>query len=232
MSKLFPHVFQPLQLRHMTLKHRINFGAHTANMAEAGLPGERHLGYYSERARGGAAMIVVEPMPVHRTAVLTRGNFRHEDDSVIPAFRKITDACHEYGTVMVHQLYHVGQHGDWDNSFEPSWSPSGLPSYHDCDGSHAVTEAEIQELIEAFAQAARRAKESGFDGIELFAAYNALIDQFWLPWSNRRDDRWGGSLENRVRFSSEIIGRIRQLVGEDFIIGIAVSVEMIPDGEW
>ncbi len=221
----FAHLFSPLQLRHKTLKHRLNFGAHTANMAEGGLPGARHLGYYGERARGGAAMIVVEPVPVHRTAVLTRGNFRHEDDSIIPAFRRLTDACHDYGTVMIHQLYHVGQHGDADNSFEPSWSPSGLPSYHDSDGSHAVTEAEIEELIEAFAQAARRARESGFDGVELFAAYHALIDQFWAPWSNRRDDRWGGSFENRMRFSTEIIGRIRKYVGEDFIIGLAVSID-------
>lgn len=225
MSELFPHLFEPLTLRHKTLKHRLNFGAHTANMAEAGLPGERHLGYYRERAIGGAAMIVVEPVPVHRTGVLTRGNFRHEDDAIIPAFRRITEACHEHGTVMIHQLYHVGQHGDADNSFEPNWSPSGLPSYHDLDGSHAMTEAEIEEIIEAFAQAARRAKESGFDGIELFAAYHAIIDQFWTPWSNRRDDRWGGSFENRMRFSSEIIARIRGLVGEDFIVGLAVSVD-------
>ncbi len=225
MSELFPHLFAPLQLRHKTLKHRLNFGAHTANMAEAGLPGARHLGYYLERAIGGAAMIVVEPVPAHRTGVLTRGNFRHEDDAVVPAFRAITDACREHGTVMIQQIYHVGQHGDWDNSFEPNWSPSGLPSYHDCDGSHAMSEAEIEELIEAFAQAARRAKESGFDGVELFAAYNALIDQFWTPWSNRREDRWGGSFENRMRFSSEIIGRVRALVGEDFIIGLAVSMD-------
>ncbi len=225
MSELFPHLFQPLTLRHKTLKHRLNFGAHTANMAEAGLPGERHLGYYKERAIGDAAMIVVEPVPVHRTAVLTRGNFRHQDDAIIPAFRRITEACHEHGTVMIHQLYHVGQHGDADNSFEPNWSPSGLPSYHDLDGSHAMTGAEIEEIIEAFAQAARRAKESGFDGIELFAAYHAIIDQFWTPWSNRRDDRWGGSFENRMRFSSEIIARIRRLVGEDFIIGLAVSMD-------
>ncbi len=225
MSKQFPHLFQPLTLRHKTLKHRLNFGAHTANMAEAGLPGERHLGYYSERARGGAAMIVCEPIPTHRTGVLTRGNFRPGDDAVIPHFRKITDACHEFGTVMVHQLYHVGQHGDFDNSYEPSWSPSGLPSYHDSDGSHAMDEAEIEELIESFAQAARRAKESGFDGIELFAAYHAVIDQFWTPWSNRRDDRWGGTLENRVRFSTEIINRIRAYAGEDFIIGMAVSCD-------
>ncbi|MCH9000397.1 MAG: oxidoreductase, partial [Proteobacteria bacterium] len=225
MPQAFPHLFAPLDLRHKTLKHRLNMGAHTTNMAEDGLPAARHLAYYSERARGGAAMIVVEPVPVHRTAVLTRGNFRHQDDSIVPHFRKITEACHAFGTVMIHQLYHVGQHGDQDNSFEPNWSPSGLPSYHDCDGSHTMTEAEIEEIVEAFVQAARRAWESGFDGIELFAAYHALIDQFWTPWSNRRDDRWGGSLENRTRFSTEIIQRIRKLVGEDFIIGLAVSMD-------
>ena len=225
MSKLFPHLFKPLQLRHKTLKCRLNFGAHTANMAEAGLPGDRHLGYYRERARGGAGMIVVEPIPVHRTAILTRGNFLHGDDAVIPAFRRITDACHEHDTVMIHQLYHVGQHGDPDNSFEPNWSPSGLPSYHDSDGSHAMREAEIEETIEAFVAAACRSHAAGFDGIELFAAYHALIDQFWTPWSNRRDDRWGGSLENRMRFSSEICTRIRAAIGEDFIIGMAISCD-------
>ena len=77
MTEAFPHVFEPLTLRHRTLRSRINFGAHTANMAEGGLPGERHIGYYRERALGGAGMIVVEPVPVHRTGVLTRGNFRH-----------------------------------------------------------------------------------------------------------------------------------------------------------
>ena len=225
MPQAFPHLFAPLELRHKTLKHRLNMGAHTTNMAEDGLPAARHLGYYTERARGGAAMIVVEPVPVHRTAVLTRGNFRHQDDSIVPHFRKITEACHAFGTVMIHQLYHVGQHGDQDNSFEPNWSPSGLPSYHDCDGSHTMTGAEIEEIVEAFAQAARRARESGFDGVEIFAAYHALIDQFWTPWSNRRDDRWGGSFENRMRFSTEIVARIRRLVGEDFIIGMAVSMD-------
>ena len=77
MSQPFPHLFKPLTLRHLTLRNRIVFGAHTANMSVDGLPGERHLGYYRERARGGAAMIVVEPVPVHANAVLTRGNFRH-----------------------------------------------------------------------------------------------------------------------------------------------------------
>ncbi len=201
------------------------FGAHTANMSVEGLPGERHLGYYRERALGGAAMIVVEPVPVHRTAVLTRGNFLHEDDAIVPHFRRITEACHAEGAVMIHQLYHFGQHGDGDNSFEPAWSPSGLPSYHDSDGSHAMRESEIEDVIEGFVQAARRAKACGFDGVELFAAYHALIDQFWTPWSNRREDRWGGGLENRVRFSSEIIRRIRALAGDDFIVGVAVNCD-------
>ena len=223
MSDHLPHLFAPLRLRHKTLKNRVSFGAHTANMSEDGLPGARHLGYYLERARGGAAMIVVEPAPVHRTAVLTRGNFRHDDDALIAPFRRITDACHEHGAVMIHQLYHVGAHGDQDNSWEPYWSPSGTPSFHDHHGSHAMTEAEIEEVISGFVDAARRDHAAGFDGVDLFAGYNCLIDQFWSPITNRRDDRWGGDLENRLRFAVEICDRIRRAVGDDFIIGMTIS---------
>ena len=223
----FPHVFEPLRLRHRTLASRITFGAHTANMAEQGLPGERHLAYYRERALGGAGMIVVEPVPVHRTAILTRGNFLPGDEAVIPGFRAVVDACRAANPdiVMIQQLYHVGQHGDADNSFAPNWSPSGLPSYHDADGSHAMSEAEIEEIIEAFVTAAQRAQAAGFDGVELFAAYHALIDQFWTPWSNRRDDGWGGTFEGRMRFSATILDRIRTTCGPDFIIGLAVSMD-------
>lgn len=226
-SAAFAHVFEPLTLRHRTLRSRITFGAHTANMAEGGLPGERHIGYYRERALGGAGMIVVEPVPIHRTGVLTRGNFRHDDDAIIPAFRRVTDACREANpdVVLIHQLYHVGQHGDADNSFAPNWSPSGLPSYHDADGSHAMTTDEIETLIDGFVAAAARAQASGFDGIEIFAAYHAVVDQFWGSWSNRRTDGWGGSFENRMRFSAEILRRIRERCGEDFIIGLAVSAD-------
>ena len=227
MADALRYVFTPLRLRHKTLTSRITFGAHTANMAEGGLPGERHIGYYRERALGGAGMIVVEPVPVHRTAVLTRGNFRHDDDAIIPAFRRVTDACREANPdiVLIHQLYHIGQHGDADNSFAPNWSPSGLPSYHDADGSHAMTAGEIEEVIDGFVTAAGRAQASGFDGVEIFAGYNALVDQFWAPWSNRRTDEWGGSMENRMRFSSEILSRIRARCGEDFIIGLAISAD-------
>jgi 2,4-dienoyl-CoA reductase-like NADH-dependent reductase (Old Yellow Enzyme family)/thioredoxin reductase len=222
----FPHIFEPLTIRHRTLTSRITFGAHTANMAEGGLPGDRHIGYYRERALGGAGMIVVEPLPVHPTAVLTRGNFRN-DDGIVPHFRRVVDACREANpdVVIVQQLYHVGQHGDADNSFAPNWSPSGLPSYHDADGSHAMTGAEIGDVIEGFVAGARRAGKAGFDGIELFGSYHGLIEQFWTPWSNRRTDSWGGSFDARMRFSCSILERIRAACGEDFIVGLAVSID-------
>ncbi len=226
----FPHLFSPVKLNGHELKCRVVFGAHTANMAEDGLPTDRHFGYYRERARGGAAMIVVEPTPPHDTAILTRGNLRH-DDSVIPYFKKITDECHSHGTVMCHQIYHVGGHGDQDNSWSPYWSPSGRPSMHDPWGSHAMTEGEIEELIEAFVDQALRDQKGGFDGVDLFAGYNCLLDQFWSPITNRRTDRWGGSLENRIRLSSEIATRIRKACGQDFIVGMTISgAEPYPGG--
>ena len=153
--QMFKRLFTPVALRGKTLRNRIVFGAHTANMAVDGLPTERHVGYYAERAMGGAGMIVVEPIPVHAAAVLTRGNFRHDDDAVIPHFRKVTDAIRGHGAVAIQQLYHVGQHGDADNSFHPGWSPSGMPSYHDSDGSHRMTEAEIEGDLKQVAEQMR-----------------------------------------------------------------------------
>ena len=230
MSTPFPTLFSPLPLRHLTLKNRIVFGAHTANMSHEGIPGDRHFGYYRERARGGAAMIVVEPTPAHRTGVLIRGNLLR-DDVVIPHFRRITDQCHGHGTVMVHQIYHVGGHGDQDNSWEPYWSPSGTPSMHDPWGSHAMTEAEIEELIASFIDQARRDRDGGFDGVDLFAGYNCLIDQFWSPITNKRTDQWGGPLENRLRFAVRVIEGIRKALGQDFIIGMTISgAEPYPGG--
>ena len=219
----FARLTSPLPLRHKVLRNRIVFGAHTANMSEGGLPGAQFGAYLLERAIGGAGMIVAEPVPVHRTGVLTRGNFRHDDDAVIPAFRKITEPVQDAGAVIVQQLYHIGAHGDSDLSYQPHWGPSGGPSYHDSDGSHAMTGAEIEEVIAGFVAAAVRCRKAGFDGVEIWAAYHSLLEQFWTPWSNRRDDQWGGSLENRCGMSMRILDGIRRACGEDFIIGMSVS---------
>ncbi|MDZ4394431.1 FAD-dependent oxidoreductase [Cypionkella sp.] len=218
-----PRLLSPLPLRGQTLRNRIVFGAHTNNMADQGLPGARMEGYFLERALGGAGMIVTEPVPAHRTGVLTRGNMLHGSDEIIPHFQRITEKVKDAGAVICQQIYHVGAHGDSDLSFAPHWSPSGGPSYHDSDGSHKMTEAEIEELLAAHLAAAVRAQKSGFQGVELWAAYHSLLDQFWTPWSNQRDDKWGGSLENRTRFSRILMENIRRACGEDFIIGMAVS---------
>ena len=222
MTTDFPHLFAPLTLRHVTLKNRLTFGPHLANMSHEGLPGPRHLAYYRERALGGVGMIVVEGAQVHPSGALTRGRFRISDD-VVPGLTAITDACHEHGTVMIQQLNHSGQHADFDNSWHANWSPSGRESLKDSDGSHAMTEAEIEEVIDGFVAAAERSKRAGFDGNDLLAAYNCLTDQFWSPISNRRDDRWGGSLENRCRFSATILERIRKSCGDDYVISLSVS---------
>ena len=218
-----PRLMQPLALRGHTLRNRIVFGAHTANMSDQGLPGPRVAAYLAERALGGAAMVVAEPVPVHRSGVLTRGNYLVGDDAVIPGFRAATDAVKDAGAVAIQQLYHVGAHGDSDLSFAPHWSPSGGPSYHDSDGSHKMTGSEVDELLTAHVDAARRAKACGFQGVEVWAAYHSLLDQFWTPWSNRRADKWGGSLENRTRFSRLLIENIRRACGEDFVVGLAIS---------
>ena len=219
----YSKLLSPFQLRGQTLRNRIVFGAHTNNMSDQGIPGPRYGKYLLERALGGAGMIVSEPMPVHRTGVLTRGNFLHSTDEVIPHFRRVTDEVKDAGAVILQQLYHVGAHGDSDLSFAPHWSPSGGPSYHDSDGSHRMTEAEIHELLDAHVAAAIRCKAAGFQGVEVWAAYHSLLDQFWTPWSNTRDDKWGGSLENRTRFSRLLIENIRRACGEDFIVGLAIS---------
>ncbi|MDQ2066273.1 FAD-dependent oxidoreductase [Xinfangfangia sp. CPCC 101601] len=223
----FRHLTSPLQLRGHTLRNRIVFGAHTNNMSDQGIPGPRQGKYLVERALGGAAMVVCEPVPAHRTGVLTRGNIAHESDVIIPHFRKITDEIQEAGAVAIQQIYHIGAHGDSDLSFMPHWSPSGAPSYHDSDGSHRMTVREINELLDAHVAAARRAKDCGFNGVEIWAAYHGLLDQFWNPWSNTRDDKWGGSLENRTRFSRTLIERVRKDCGEDFIVGLALSTSSV-----
>lgn len=221
------HLTSPLQLRGQTLRNRIVFGAHTNNMSDQGIPGPRQGKYLLERALGGAAMVVCEPVPAHRTGVLTRGNIAHESDAIIPHFRRITDEVKDAGAVILQQIYHIGAHGDSDLSFQPHWSPSGGPSYHDSDGSHRMTVNEINEVLDAHVAAAVRAKACGFQGVEVWAAYHSLLDQFWTPWSNTRDDDWGGSLENRTRFSRTLIDRVRRDCGEDFIVGLAISYALL-----
>ncbi|MDA0218037.1 MAG: FAD-dependent oxidoreductase [Proteobacteria bacterium] len=222
MNQHFPHLFTPLKLRHFTLRNRLTFGPHLANMSHEGLPGARHLAYYRERARGGVGLIVMEGQSVEEHGALTRGRLRRSDE-IVPGLTAIAEAVHAEGAAIVQQLNHSGQHADFDNSWEANWSPSGLPSLKDHAGSHAMSDAEIGHVIDRYIEAAQRSHRAGLDGNDLLAAYNGLADQFWSPLTNRREDRWGGSLENRCRFTATILERIRKACGDDYVIGLSIS---------
>lgn len=119
-------------------------------------------------------------MPVPAAAVLTRGNFAHSTDDVIPHFRRITDAFHDHGTVMIQQLYHVGAHGDWDNAWHPGWSPLGGVSYHDNDGSHAMTGAAVWKIAQG--SRARFCAELGSH----VAMISSSACRCWMPPMSRQ----------------------------------------------
>jgi 2,4-dienoyl-CoA reductase-like NADH-dependent reductase (Old Yellow Enzyme family) len=159
-----PRLMSPQTLRGPTRRNRIVFAAHTANTANEGLPMPRYGACLPEQAPGGAAMIVGEPVPVHRSGVLTRGNFLHGTDDMIPHVRKISGPVKKAGAVILQQLCHIGAHGDSDLSFAPHWSLSGGPSCDDSDGSHAMTGAEVEELLQTHANAAVRCRKAGFQG--------------------------------------------------------------------
>jgi len=225
---MFESALSPVRLGNHSLSSRIVFGAHTNNMAVAGEPGDRQIEYL--RRRNQAAMIVVEPLPVHPTTVFARGNIdRKKMERSSSRLKKLADAVTENGSVGILQLIHLGQHGDGDVSFLPNWSPSGLPSFIGSSGSHPMTNEEIKEVITSFVKSAQLAKAAGFHGIELFANYQGLIEQFWSPWFNRRTDQWGGDTSGRLKFSAEILRQIKQSCGEDFITGISVSYLDMPD---
>lgn len=215
-------ILDPVRLGKHLLTSRIVFGAHTNNMAVGGEPSSRQIEYL--RARNSAAMVVVEPIPIHPTTIFARGNLSGRKLAVrLRRLRELAAAVKENGAVGILQLIHLGQHGDGDVSFHPNWSPSGLPSFIGTAGSHVMDTSQIEEIIEGFVQGATLAQAAGFDGIELFANYQGLIEQFWSPWTNRRQDEWGGSFEGRLRFSTEVLGRIKRICGDEFIAGMAIS---------
>jgi 2,4-dienoyl-CoA reductase-like NADH-dependent reductase (Old Yellow Enzyme family) len=235
-----PHaLLSPLTIRQRTLKNRLVLGAHVTNMAEERplaerpygyIPGEQFQAYYLRRAQGGVGMIVIEPIPVHETSRLTRAALLHDDSAILPALRRLTEGCHVHGAIVIQQLQHVGAHGDADNSYHANWSPSGLPSLRDFHGSHAMSDAEIDIIIGAFAEMAQRMRSAGYDGVEIDAGQSGLIEQFWSPLTNLRDDRWGGTLANRNRFAECVLQAVRRSTGDDFIVGLATSGDDEPAG--
>jgi 2,4-dienoyl-CoA reductase-like NADH-dependent reductase (Old Yellow Enzyme family) len=228
----FDKLFEPLAIRHLTIRNRVVSTSHSEVYAERGMPTERFRSYHAEKARGGIGMTMCggsssvsidSPTDWWNSLNVAR-------DEIVPHFCKLSDAVHAEGAAITIQLTHMGRRSRWDGQNWPSLvSASGIREpVHRANCKSAEIE-DIQRIVADFGQAARRVQEGGLDGIEVSCAHQHLIDQFWSPRSNRREDDYGGSFDNRMRFGVEVLTEIRRVVGQDLIVGIRMCGDEFHD---
>jgi 2,4-dienoyl-CoA reductase-like NADH-dependent reductase (Old Yellow Enzyme family)/thioredoxin reductase len=225
-------LLQPFQLKGLTLKNRIMSTAHEPAYAEDGKPKLRYQLYQEEKAKGGIALsmfggstnVAADSPPIF-------GQLYAGDDDIIPWFQQLADRMHAHGAATMVQLTHLGRRTVWDDGdWLPTISASSVREPAHRSFPKEMEESDIRRVVAAYAEAARRCRDGGLDGLEV-EAYGHLMDQFWSPLVNNRSDRYGGSLANRMRFSIEVLEAIRAKVGDDFIVGIRMTGgEDVPGG--
>ncbi|HWW08515.1 NADH:flavin oxidoreductase [Collimonas sp.] len=220
----YPTLFSPLTLNQVTLRNRVVSTAHAEVYADAGgLPGERYIRYYEEKAKGGLGLAICggsstvsidSPQGWWKSVNLTT-------DKVIEPLSRLAEAMHRHGAKIMIQATHMGRRTAWHGEDWPHLvSPSGIREPVHRGNAKIIEIEEIQRIVADFAAAAKRVKQAGMDGIEISAAHQQLIDQFWSPRVNQRTDEYGGSLENRMRFGIEVLTAVREAVGSDFCVGM------------
>ncbi|MBZ9559655.1 MULTISPECIES: NADH:flavin oxidoreductase [unclassified Modicisalibacter] len=225
-------LLQPLQIKHLTLKNRVMLTAHEPAYAEDGMPKARYRAYHVERARAGVALTMTAgSATVSRDSPPAFNNILAHRDEVVPWMRELTDACHEYDTAVMIQLTHLGRRTRWDKG---DWLPIVSASHHREAAHRAYPKTaedwDIARIIDDYADAAERMHAAGLDGLEI-QAYGHLLDQFWSPLTNELDGPYGGSLDNRLRLTFEILAAIRARVGERFLLGVRYTGdECLPGG--
>lgn len=222
-------LLQPYQLKHLTLKNRIMSTAHEPAYSVDGMPSERYRLYHEEKAKGGIALTMTAGSAVvSADSPPAFGNLHAYKDEIVPWLRELSDACHEHGTAVMMQITHLGRRTNWNHS---DWLPVLAPSLVREPAHRAfpkvIEDWDIERIICDYADTAERMKAGGLDGIEI-ECYGHLMDQFWSPATNQREDEWGGSLENRTRFSRRVLEAIRDRVGQDFLVGL----RMVADEQW
>lgn len=225
-------LLQPYQLKHLTLRNRIMITSHEPAYPEDGMPKERYRAYHVERARAGVALTMTAgSASVSRDSPPVFNNILAWKDEVVGWMKKLTDECHDHGTAVMIQLTHLGRRTRWDKA---DWLPVVSPS-HEREAAHRsfpkkMEDWDIQRIIGDYVDAAERMKVAGLDGLEL-QAYGHLMDQFWSPMTNDLDNEYGGSLDNRLRFTMEVLRGIRERCGEDFLLGVRYTGdECLPGG--
>jgi 2,4-dienoyl-CoA reductase-like NADH-dependent reductase (Old Yellow Enzyme family) len=227
MSKLFPHLFTPYQVKKTEFRNRIFSTGHDTYLPEKYLPSDALIAYHVARAKGGAGLIVVQVVGVHESARYTSDLLMGTDDGCIKPFARMIEAIHKEGTKVFVQLFHPGREllGRPEGVAQAAFAPSFSPSERFRTAPRPMSLAMVEEIIEGYAQVARRMAAAGADGVEIVGSHGYLPAQFMNPRVNRRGDRFGGELENRIRFIREAAQAARQKVPDDFIIGLRLSGE-------
>ncbi len=224
-------LLQPYQLKHLTIKNRIMITSHEPAYAEGGMPKERYRAYHETRAKAGIGMTMTAgSAAISKDSPPVFNNILAYKDEVVPWMRQLTDSCHEHGCAVMIQLTHLGRRTSWSKG---DWLPAVSPS-HNRETSHRsfpkkMEDWDIDRIITDYADAAERMQAAGLDGIEL-QAYGHLMDQFWSPLTNTLDAPYGGSMENRLRFSNDVLRAIRKRVGNEFIVGIRYTADEVAKG--
>jgi 2,4-dienoyl-CoA reductase-like NADH-dependent reductase (Old Yellow Enzyme family)/thioredoxin reductase len=219
-------LLQPYKLKHLTLKNRIMMTSHEPAYPEDGLPKERYLAYHLERAKAGVALTMTAgSATVSRDSPPVFNNILAYKDEVVPFVRDMADACHEHGCAVMLQLTHLGRRTGWNKG---DWLPAVSPSHHREAAHRAfpkkMEDWDIDRIIRDYADAAERMYAAGLDGIEL-QAYGHLMDQFWSPLTNTLEPPYGGALNNRIRFTLQVLQAIRDRVGSEFIVGVRYTAD-------
>ncbi len=230
----YPHLLAPGKIGKCGVRNRVVMPPMATNLGSAfGEVTPELLAYYRRRAQGGVGLIIVENAQVDmfQGRSLT-AQIAVDSDKFLPGLRALAEVVHAEGARTFLQIQHGGRQctPSTTDGLQPV-APSPIPCAFLGIVPRALTREEIRELVEKFARAALRAKLAGFDGVEVHGAHGYLINEFLSPYTNRRDDEYGGSFENRMRFLLEILERVRELVGEDFVVGVRLSVEeFVPGG--
>ncbi|MFB6296356.1 MAG: FAD-dependent oxidoreductase [Halobacteriales archaeon] len=223
-------LFTPRSIGPVTVRNRTVFLAHETGFAEDGLPTERDAAYYRARARGGVGLIVgPSSMLVHPSSSNPMYASGYDPD-VVPRLEMIADACHEYGTKVFAQLQHTGGEDSGEYAMRETWAPSAVPSEYGYEMPKRMELSDIEELKLGYAQTAEHVKQGGLDGIELKAGHDGILRQFLSPKYNQREDRYGGDIDGRVRLVNEVVEAIRDRVGDEFPVGIRLTLDEMEDG--
>lgn len=227
----FKYLFSPLKIGTLVVPNRIHFAAHMTNFGEDQKISDRHVYYYRERAKGGCGLITTEEMTVHPSDYAYDKLVDAFKPEVVNGYKKLTHTIHEYDTKIFAQLNHNGMQADGTISRLPVWGPSPGTDPIFREVCKEMEHEDIKECCAYYARSAHYAREGGFDGIEIQLGHSSLIRQFLSPATNHREDEYGGSFENRLRFCVEVIESVRKAVGDDFPLGVRLNAdEMHPKG--